>query len=246
MSTASHHERAASFGRGADVYQATRPSYPDEVVRWCVPDDAQDVLDLAAGTGKLTQRLVALGLHTIAVEPSDGMRRQLVHTVPDADARPGDAEHTGLPDASVDAVTVATAWHWFDEAAASAEIARVLRPGGQVAVVWNIRDDDVDWVAQFVEISTRGDELATRRDEPSLGPAFTVPEHATFRWSQPIRTADLRALAASRSHLLTLPEVERDALLDEIDHLAAAHPDLRGRDEVPMPYRTEAWRARLR
>ena len=248
MSTDDRGARAASFDRGAGVYAASRPSYPDDAVRWAVPTDAHDVLDLAAGTGKLTARLVALGLHVTAVEPSDEMRGQLTALLPDVEALAGTAEHMDLPDASVDAVTIAQAWHWVDPPAASAEIARVLRPGGQLAPMWNIRDDRVDWVARWTEIVHRGDEIgdALKYHDPELGDLFTEPEQAVFHWVQPMRPAELRALAASRSHLLLLPDDERDALLDEIDELAATHPDLRGRDVIDMPYRTECYRARLR
>lgn len=245
MTEAHREDRAASFERGAGAYHAARPGYPPDVVRWIVPEDARDVLDLAAGTGKLTAELVALGLHVVAVEPSEAMRTELVRSLPGADARAGTADATGLPDASVDAVTVAQAWHWFDPPTASTEIARVLRPHGQVAVLWNIRDDETDWVARWTEIVHRGDTLTTRYEEPVLGDAFTAPEHATFRWAAPMRPADLRTLAASRSHLLVLPDDEREALLDAIDELVATHPDLRGRAQVDLPYRTECWRARL-
>ena len=249
MSTGDLGARAASFDRGAGVYAAVRPSYPDEAVRWVVPPDARDVLDLAAGTGKLTARLVALGLHVIAVEPSNEMRGQLSALLPDVQAVPGTAEHMALlPDASVDVVTIAQAWHWVDPPAAAVEIARVLRPGGQLAPLWNIRDDAVDWVGRWTEIVHRGDEIgeALRYHDPLLGDLFTEPEHAVFHWTQPMRPADLRTLASSRSHFLLLPDDERDALLDEIDELAATHPDLRGRDVVDVPYRTECYRARLR
>ncbi|GIG22427.1 SAM-dependent methyltransferase [Cellulomonas chitinilytica] len=238
-------DRAASFERGAGAYHAARPGYPTDVVRWVVPEGARDVLDLAAGTGKLTAELVGLGLHVVAVEPSDAMRAELVGSLPGVDARAGTADATGLPDASVDAVTVAQAWHWFDPPTASAELARVLRPHGQVAVLWNIRDDETDWVGRWTEIVHRGDTLTTVYAEPALGDRFTAPEHATFRWAAPMRPADLRLLAASRSHLLVLPDDEREALLDAIDELVATHPDLRGRDTVDLPYRTECWRALL-
>ena len=229
MSTDDRDHRAASFDRAAAVYQATRPSYPDEAVRWSVPPDARDVLDLAAGTGKLTARLVALGWHVIAVEPSDAMRAELSAALPSVEARHGTAEHMDLADASVDAVTIAQAWHWVDPPAASAEIARVLRPRGQVAAIWNVRDEATDWVARWTEIVHRGDSLETTYGNPVLGGAFSAPEHATFPWTQRLRAADLRALAASRSHLILLPATERDALLDAVDELVATHPDLRGR-----------------
>jgi SAM-dependent methyltransferase len=246
VSTDDRDERAASFDRAAAIYQATRPGYPDEAVRWSVPPEARDVLDLAAGTGKLTERLVGLGWHVVAVEPSDAMRAELTAALPAVEAVAGTAERTGLPDACVDAVTIAQAWHWVDPPAASAEIARVLRPGGQVAAIWNVRDQEVDWVARWTEIVHRGDALETSYRDPELGQAFTEPEHATFDWTQRLRAADLRTLAASRSHLILLPPDERDALLDEIDRLTASHPDLRGREWIEIPYRTECYRARLR
>ncbi|NUU18400.1 class I SAM-dependent methyltransferase [Cellulomonas humilata] len=246
MSTDDRGDRAASFDRAAAVYQATRPGYPDEAVRWAVPAEARDVLDLAAGTGKLTQRLVALGWHVVAVEPSDAMRAELTAALPGVEARPGTAEHLDLPDASVDAVTIAQAWHWVDPPVASAEIARVLRPGGSVAPIWNVRDQEHDWVARWTEIVHRGDTLETSYRNPELGDAFTEPEHATFPWTQRLRAADLRTLAASRSHLILLPADQRDALLDEVDRLVATHPDLRGREWIEVPYRTECYRASLR
>ncbi|WP_315095030.1 class I SAM-dependent methyltransferase [uncultured Cellulomonas sp.] len=246
MSTDDRDDRAASFDRAAAVYQATRPGYPDDAVRWAVPAGARDVLDLAAGTGKLTERLVALGWHVVAVEPSDAMRAELTAALPDVEALPGTAERLGLPDASVDAVTIAQAWHWVDPPAAAAEIARVLRPGGQVAPIWNVRDEATDWVARWTEIVHRGDTLQTSYRNPELGAAFTEPEHATFSWTQRLRAADLRTLAASRSHLILLPADQRDALLDEVDRLVATHPDLSGREWIEVPYRTECYRARLR
>ena len=246
MSTADRGARAASFEHGVSAYEATRPGYPDDAIAWVVPPEAHDVLDLAAGTGKLTVRLVTLGLRVVAVEPSDGMRAQLIALLPDVEARAGTAEHTGLPDACVDAVTIAQAWHWVDPPAASAEIARILRLGGTVAPLWNVRDEATDWVARWTEIVHRGDSLDTSYGNPVLGDAFTEPEHATFHWTHRLRTADLRTLAASRSHLLLLPFDEREGLLSEIDELVATHPDLRGRDVVDVPYRTECYRARLR
>ncbi|WP_456846618.1 class I SAM-dependent methyltransferase [Cellulomonas sp. P5_C6] len=248
MSTDDRAARAASFEGGAAVYQATRPSYPDDAVRWSVPTDARDVLDLAAGTGKLTERLVALGLRVVAVEPSDAMRAELTRTLPTVDARPGTAERMDLPDACVDAVTIAQAWHWVDPPAAAAEIARVLRPAGRLAVLWNIRDFSVDWVGRWTDIVHRGDTLGPSLDysSPQLGDLFTDPETATFHWTDRLRASDLRTLAASRSHLILLPPDERDALLDEVDELVATHPDLRGREWIDVPYRTECYRAQLR
>lgn len=239
-------DRARSFDRGAQEYRRARPSYPDDAVRWCVPEGSRRVLDLAAGTGKLTAVLVAHGYEVTAVEPSRAMREQLTSLLPAVTPRPGTAEDTGLPEASVDAVTVAQAWHWFDEVAASAEIARVLRPGGTLALLRNVRDSSVDWVARFGEIIHRDDAPEQEPVAPRLGERFDEPERATFAWTDRVPVRTLRTLAASRSHLLTLPGPRREELLDAVDELARTHPDLRGQDEVDLPYRTVCWRAHVR
>lgn len=244
MSSDSEREdRARAFEHGAHAYRAARPTYPDEAVRWAVPEHARDVLDLGAGTGKLTQRLVALGLHVTAVEPSRAMREELQSSLPGIEARAGSAEHTGLPADSFDAVTVAQAWHWFEPVAASTEIARVLRPGGSLAVLWNVRDSTVDWVARFTEIIHRGDTLETSYGEPDLGPEFGPIERIQVPWVDHVSTSSLRTLAASRSHLIVLPDEAREKILEAVDELVRTHPDLRGRDEVEMPYLTACWRA---
>jgi SAM-dependent methyltransferase len=237
-------DRAASFELGAAQYASTRPSYPDTAVDWLLPDGARRVLDLAAGTGKLTERLVARGLDVVAIEPSDAMRARLADTVPAAQALPGTAESIPLPDASVDAVLVAQAWHWFSPGA-QPEIARVLRPGGRLGIVWNVRDSSVDWVGRFTEVIHRGDTLEHSYREPRLVAPFTDVEHRTVPWADRIPTASLRPLAASRSYLLTLPDARREELLAEIDDLVTAHPALAGRSEVDLPYLAECWRADL-
>lgn len=236
-------DRAASFEQGAAQYASTRPSYPDAAVDWLLPDGARRVLDLAAGTGKLTERLVAHGLDVVAVEPSDAMRARLAESVPGAQALPGSAEAIPLSDASVDAVLVAQAWHWFSPAA-QPEIARVLRPGGRLGIVWNVRDNAVDWVGRFTEVIHRGDTLEHSYREPVLAEQlFTPPEHRTVPWADRVPTSSLRPLAASRSYLLTLPDARREELLREIDDLVATHPALAGRTEVDLPYLAECWRA---
>ncbi|WP_282948744.1 class I SAM-dependent methyltransferase [Cellulomonas endometrii] len=243
-----HARRAASFGAAAALYQTARPSYPDEAVAWCVPRSALDVVDLAAGTGKLTERILAQdvpGRRVTAVEPSPGMRDALHAALPGVTVLPGTAEGTGLPAASADAVAVGQAWHWFDPPRAAAELARVLRPGGTLALLWNVRDTEAGagWVAEVEEILHRDDPLRTISGAPALGPMFGPVEHRQVRWTDPVAPSSLRALAASRSHVLTLPEDAREALLAEIDELAATHPELRGRDVVAMPYRTDCFRA---
>jgi SAM-dependent methyltransferase len=246
MSSPTYGDRAGSFGRGAGAYRRTRPGYPPDAVDWLLGPGPTRVLDLAAGTGKMTENLVGRGLDVVAVEPADGMRAELADVAPTADVRAGTAEHLPLPDADVDAVLVAQAWHWFDPRTASGEISRVLRPGGRLGVVWNIRDDEVDWVGQLTGILHTGDPLQLRYDRPELDDRWTAVEHATFRWQHRLAPGDLRVLALSRSHTLTLDPDDRDALLDAVDDLTRTHPDLAGRDAIDLPYRTECYRADLR
>ncbi|ACZ31377.1 Methyltransferase type 11 [Xylanimonas cellulosilytica DSM 15894] len=243
-----HATRAASFSTGADTYAAVRPSYPDATVDWLLPAGARRVLDLAAGTGKLTASLVARGLDVVAVDPSGPMLSHLEAALPGVETHVATAEAIPLAEGTVDAVVVGQAWHWFDEGSASAETARVLRHGGTLGIVWNDRDTSVDWVARFGEILHRGDRLESvaAHDAPVLGPEYDGVEHTAFRWSDEIETASLRALAASRSYFILLPEAEREALLAAVDELAATHPDLAGRARVTLPYVTHAYRARRR
>lgn len=134
----------AGFGRHAAAYERGRPDYPVEAVAWLAErlslEPGRCVVDLGAGTGKLTRRLVATGARVVAVEPADGMRAELVRAVPGVEAIAGIAEELPLADASADAVTAAQSFHWFANERALAEIARVLRPGGRLGLVWNTRD----------------------------------------------------------------------------------------------------------
>ena len=238
--------RARSFGLGAAAYRLARPGYPPDAIGWLVPDGATRVLDLAAGTGKLTEELVDLGVEVVAVEPDDVMRTELTAALPGVRALTGTAEAIPLADASVDCVTVAQAWHWFDADRATAEIARVLRPGGRLGVVWNVRDESVGWVEALTHILHEGDSAPPEYSEPHLGARFGPVEHATFTWTHRLPAAQLRTLAASRSHTIGLAPGERERLLDAVDALVHTHPDLAGRRELDVPYRTECWRATLR
>lgn len=226
-------ERAGSFGAGAEVYERSRPSYPVESVRWLLPDGARRVLDLGAGTGRLAAVLLDLGLEVVAVEPSDEMRS---YVPPAVQALPGTAEAVPLPDASVDAVLVGQAFHWFDVGPALAEMARVLRPGGTVGLLWNVRDERVPWVREVWRlIDAEGVELSY----PFAAQAgLTEPELRTFAYEQQLDADRLVELVASRSMLLTLPAAEQDALLEQVPALAP--PGL-----FMLPYRTEAWRSVL-
>lgn len=157
---------ASSFGAAADAYAEHRPDYTQTAVRWVLePAPGPRVLDLGAGTGKLTATLVALGAEVIAVEPDPALLTELRRSLPAVRALPGSAEAIPLLDASVDAVPAGNALHWFDMAVAGPEIARVLAPGGILAGLWKVMDDQVDWVAGLARVS--GSAAIGPRDTPA-------------------------------------------------------------------------------
>ncbi len=242
-----HAAHAASFTHHADEYAAVRPGYPPAAVDLLVPAGSRDGLDLAAGTGKLTAALVERGLRVVAVEPAAGMREQLAHALPGVELHAGTAEAIPLPDASVDVVTVAQAWHWFDEPTAAAEVARVLRPGGTLGIVWNDRDEDVPWVGAYGALlhEAAGPQLA-RDTHPVPGDAFTDVLRTDVRWNHVLTPDELVRLAGTRSYAIVLPPDERAALLDRVRTLVTTHPDLAGRTRVPVPYVTRVYTARRR
>jgi SAM-dependent methyltransferase len=232
---------ATSFARVADAYERGRPGYPDEAVRWLVGVGPYDVVDLGAGTGKLTRSLVALGHRVTAIEPLPEMLELLPAAAPGAFALLGNAEVIPLPDAYADVVTAAQAFHWFDHAAALPEIARVLRPHGRLALVWNKRDDRELWVARLSE--TIGRETLDRGDveEPIAASGLFGPvEKATFEWAQRLDRATLRDLVLSRSYCASKPPEQRETVLAEVDRHFAEHAR---EGEIELPYVTECYRA---
>ena len=235
---------ASSFGTAADQYQRGRPEYPALAVEWLIPRRAKRVLDLAAGTGKLTRSLVAAGLRVTAVDPSAGMREQLAAAVPGAVVLAGTAEKIPLADASVDAVVVAHAWHWFDAALAVPEIARVLVPGGTLSLVWNMRDESEPWVATLGAIMHQHSRQAIDAS-PEVGAPFGPPERIDVRWRQPVTRQEVLDLVASRSYVITMPDQERSRLLGEVAELLSDHPALSGRDEIELPYVSRCTRVSL-
>ena len=157
------------------------PSYPPEAIDWLLPPGAREVLDLGAGTGKLTTRLVERGLDVVAVDPIAEMLEVLRASLPETRALLGTAEEIPLEDNSVDAVLVAQAWHWVDPARAIPEVARVLRPGGRLGLVWNTRDERLGWVRELGEIIGRdGDPV---RDHVTLPEPFTEVERHQVEWT---------------------------------------------------------------
>jgi SAM-dependent methyltransferase len=234
--------RARSFGGVADAYERARPEYPRDAVAWLV-GDAQVVVDLGAGTGKLTRGVAALGRDVVAVEPLPEMAARLRSVMPEARVLAGSAEEIPLDDGSVDAVVAGQAYHWFDPPRALPEIARVLRPGGALGIVWNTRDDEVPWVRRLTELM--GTETWTSRTVDSVDASglFDPVEEAQFRHEQRLERGVLLDLVSSRSGIATLDEAGRARVLDAVGALydSVAEPD-----GLLLPYVTHAYRAARR
>jgi SAM-dependent methyltransferase len=236
---------AGSFGAAAGQYERGRPTYPAEAIDWLLPPAARRVLDLGAGTGKLTRDLLARGLDVIAVEPSDRMRARLTAAVPEAATLDGRAEAIPLPDASMDAVLVAQAWHWVDPARAVPEVARVLAADGRLGLVWNVRDEQASWVAALSRLLQHDADHHPSFDVghgPAVGPPFGPLQHAEVTWTHRLRRQQVVDLVASRSYVITLPPGRRAELLRAVLDLLDTHADVAGRSEVDLPYRTHCYR----
>ncbi|GAA4671868.1 class I SAM-dependent methyltransferase [Frondihabitans cladoniiphilus] len=240
-----HELHATSFGGAAQAYERGRPSYPAEAVDWLLPAGAAHVVDLGAGTGKLTRLLVDRVADVTAVEPSEGMRFELIRAVPGVQVLPGSAERLPLDGESTDAVLAAQAWHWVDPARAVPEVARILRPGGTLGLVWNIRDRSAPWVDEFERIigSASGSDIES--DAPVVGAPFGPIERRDFPWVDSITPDDLVALVESRSYVITLSHADRVAVLDDVRRLLETHPALAGRSTVDVPYVARCSRAVL-
>ncbi|MEU7136744.1 class I SAM-dependent methyltransferase [Streptomyces sp. NPDC046261] len=239
---------ALSFGTAAAAYQRGRPPYPAQAIDWMVPATTRRVLDLGAGTGKLTRQLHERGLETIAVEPDEQMRAELTRDLPGIPALAGSAESIPLPDRHVDTVVAAQVWHWVDTERALPEVARTLTPRGTLSLVWNTHDKRADWVADLDRILHPHGMPPT----PSVGvgvdavqPPFARVEHHTVEWRDHLTPAELIDLVSSGSSVITLPPTERTALLAEVRAFCDTHPALAGTDNIPMPYITHCYRARL-
>lgn len=246
-----HARRAASFGARAAAYAAHRPGYPEKALAWGLAGARQAperALDLAAGTGKVTEGLLALGVEVTAVEPDDQMLAELKKALPSVTSLIGTAEDIPLPDASVDAVVVGQAVHWFDLDRAYPEMARVLKPGGVVAALWNHDDEEsADWLAELNAL------IKTSMSRRWLSDYESLPEHEAFEpfekekfgHKQPRTAETLVATLATHSHMLVAPAGEREAKLRTAREFLDRNPETAS-GEFDLPITTTVFRARKR
>jgi SAM-dependent methyltransferase len=236
--------RATIFGTVAREYESARPDYPDVAVSWLARELAigsgRDVLDLGAGTGKLTRQIAALGPNVVAVEPDDQMRVELARALPGAEALPGTAEAIPLPDSSVDAITCAQAFHWFDADRALQEMWRVLRPGGGVGLIWNVRDEADTFQARLTEIVGESDRdwdlEAFFTDAVARGGLFGDVSRMSCPHEQLLLRAQLAARVASMSAVATLDEPERARVYGRVQELAVSVAE-----PIRLAYVTDAY-----
>ncbi|GAB2981085.1 class I SAM-dependent methyltransferase [Nocardioides montaniterrae] len=235
-------ERALSFGSVADAYDRARPGYPLEAAEWLVGGEALTVLELGAGTGKLTEQLLALGHDVHATEPDPEMFDRLTQRFPEMRVTQSTAEEIPVPDSSIDVVVVGQAYHWFDKERALPEIARVLKRGGYLALVWNLRDERIPWVKRLGRIVGRHEQEMAGPDEAlEASPYFGPHDEATFKHWQTVDRNTIQDLALSRSNISTLPAAGREAKIREVVEF---YDDFgRGYDGMQLPYLTTCYRA---
>lgn len=250
-----HVSAREGFQSGAATYERGRPDYPAEVETWLRDTlglgPGKRVLDLGAGTGKFTKHLLATDAEVVAVEPVVAMRERLTAAFSGVRALPGQAEAIPLDDAAVDAVVCAQAFHWFATPAALAEIVRVLRPGGHLGLIWNVRDETAPWVAELTRIMTPYEK------------ASGAPRFDSGAWRQPFPFPGLSPLGEQRfthvhvgppeqvivdrvlsvSFMASLPADERERAAMRVRDVIARYPELAGRTEVTFPYATFAYSA---
>jgi len=249
-----HPLAAVGFDRAADAYERGRAGYPALAIEAILAEaraaPGRTLLELGAGTGKLTRELTAGGARVIALEPVAGMRALLAATAPEAEPLDAVAEAIPLAAESVDAVIAAQCFHWFDPEAATAEIARVLRPEGAVAVIWNRRDDSVAWMREFTLLAdAHAGDVPRYRDGAwrrgfDADPVFAPLALRTWPNRGAVGRDAVLARAASMSFVAALDDEPRARVVEEFAELLDTHPDTRGRDDIALPYVTELFTTR--
>ncbi|MGA3158314.1 MAG: methyltransferase domain-containing protein [Steroidobacteraceae bacterium] len=242
---------ATGFGREAQRYARSRPDYPEALLAWLADPlgvvPGATALDLGAGTGKFTRLLVRAGATVIAIEPVAQMREQLAATLAGVATLAATAQAMPLANASIDAVVCAQAFHWFANPASLAEIHRVLQPGGRLGLIWNVRDESVDWVHEITRLITPHEGDLPRYHNGAWRRAFgdglfSEPELSIYPY---VHAGDPEAVIierfASVSFIAAMNEADKNRMLDQLRTLVTNHPALRGRSRVEFPYQTHAY-----
>jgi ubiquinone/menaquinone biosynthesis C-methylase UbiE len=236
-------EPARSFGSVAEAYDRGRPTYPREAAVWLTSDQPLRVLELGAGTGKLTEQLVALGHDVHATDPDPQMLALLEKKLPDVRVSQAPAEDIPSGDASYDVVVCGQAFHWFDLERALPEIARVLRPRGRLSLVWNQRDERIPWVKRLGAIIGTQDQLNHPAEALASASLFGDVEEASFKFWQVIDRNSIRDLVRSRSNVAVLGAAAQEAKMAEV---LAFYDDFgRGMDGMQLPYAASCFRAQV-
>ena len=241
MSTEQQPEPARSFGGVADAYDRGRPTYPREAAVWLTSDQPLTVLELGAGTGKLTEQLLALGHDVHATEPDPQMLAVLEKKHPGVRVSQAPAEEIPAGDATYDVVVSAQAFHWFDHERALPEIARVLKPRGRLSLVWNQRDERIPWVKRLGRIIGTQEHLTDPGELLARSTLFGEVEAEAFRFWQVVDRASIQDLVRSRSNIAVRPPAEQEAKMAEV--LAFYDDYGRGMDGMQLPYAASCFRA---
>lgn len=242
--------RRLTFGEHADAYERARPAWPGEAARWLVPQDSGFVVEVGAGTGKLTRSIAALGLRVVAVEPDPRMLDVLREN--GLEGVHGSAEAIPVGAGEADVVLAGSALHWFDLGAALPEFHRVLRPGGRIAFGWNHRDERNPTIAAMSEViyasrPSRQTSGWRRRDWPAAvvtGGLFGDVEHTLIEHVHELPREALEDHLLSYSGLAALSEDEHRRMLAEVGEILDADPSLHDSDRLRLPFVVDAYRAR--
>jgi SAM-dependent methyltransferase len=247
-----------SFGQVAEEYNRLRSGPSSEALDWLIPEGATDVLEIGAGTGILTRLLAERVSHVTAVEPDERMRAVLAAGQADVEVLAGTAEEIPVASSSNDVVIAQSAWHWVDEERAVPEVARVLRHSGRLSLVWSGPDRSVDWMRSLwaggviFSPEERVDEDSRRRERHLINVGvggdspFLEPETTLFPWVRPMAKADLVALAATYSRVITMEEGTRARHLDAMTRFLDSNEAFAGLDVIDVPMRSYCWRATKR
>jgi SAM-dependent methyltransferase len=241
------HPSVLGFAHAVGDYERGRPGFPDRAIAFL--DDrlslgpGRTLLELGAGTGKLTRLLAPSGVRILAVEPLAAMREALSHNLRDVEIFDAVAEDLPLTDGSVDAAVAAQAFHWFDAERALSELARVLRRGAPIALVWNVRDESVPWIQKLTELIEpyRGDAPSHRslrwKAAFDASDAFPAPELTSFPYAHDTTREGIVARVSSISFIASLAPEERERVAAAVRRLVPA-------DRAPFAYRTDVWISR--